>query len=176
MALDSLLASKTTFLEPASVENIDLLIQWTLDPVAQGSYKRVPTLTSEQLRELFLGSSDRRYYLIQRAIDQKPLGRFYHRAWVFGGGGIDWELNIFIADPDERGKGYGTEVQKLASDHLLLQPETRTVFAYTLVANIAEQRALEKAGFVLEGFLPHSHYRVPPPAVQAKLYVKYKMG
>jgi hypothetical protein len=83
-------------LEPASAENINLLIQWTLDPVAQGPYKRVPLLTPDQLRELFLHSSDRRYYLIRRTVDQKPLGRFYYRAWDFGDGGIDWELNIFI--------------------------------------------------------------------------------
>jgi hypothetical protein len=56
-------------------------------------------LTPDQLRELFLHSSDRRYYLIRRTVDQKPLGRFYYRAWDFGDGGIDWELNIFIRVP-----------------------------------------------------------------------------
>ena len=65
-----------------------------------------------------------------------------------------------MADPLERGKGYGAAVQRLASDHLLALPETRSVFAFTFLANVAEQRALIKAGFRYEGLLPHAHYRV----------------
>jgi RimJ/RimL family protein N-acetyltransferase len=52
-------------------------------------------------------------------------------------------------------------VQRLASDHLLALPETRSVFAFTFLANVAEQRALIKAGFREEDLLPHAHYRVP---------------
>jgi hypothetical protein len=36
-------------LEPADEQNVALLIRWTLDPVAQGPYKRVPALTNEKL-------------------------------------------------------------------------------------------------------------------------------
>ena len=39
-------------LEPASDQNVDLLVQWTLDPVAQGPYKRVPAMTVAERRAL----------------------------------------------------------------------------------------------------------------------------
>ena len=145
-----------------------------LDPVAQGPYKRVPQMTAAKLHDLFLHSADRQYFLIRRTIDQKPLGRFYWRAWRFGRSHevVDWELNIFIADPRDRGKGYGTVVQKLALDHLLQQPETRSVFAYTYAINKGERRALEKAGFEEKGYLPHPCYKVKLPPEKSVLYVR----
>src|SRR5262245_28810479 len=80
-------------LEPANVHNVALLIKWTLDPIAQGPYKRVPALDSDDLRRLFLDSQDRQYFLIRRTTDACPLGRFYWRVWQFAecSAGIDWE-------------------------------------------------------------------------------------
>ncbi|MBI3980343.1 MAG: GNAT family N-acetyltransferase [Chloroflexi bacterium] len=161
-------------LDPASEENVDLLIKWTLDPVAQGPYKRVPAMTPEQLRELFLHAPDRRYFLMSRTADWKPLGRFYYRAYRFHPDPlkIDYDLNIIIADPTERGKGYGTAAQALASDFLLRQPETHSVFAFTYVTNTAEQSALRKAGFVEASLLPSPYYRVDPPGMPSMLFVR----
>lgn len=152
-------------LEPAGEANVDLLVQWTLDPEAQGPYKRVPSMTPSQLRELFLNSTDRQYFLIRRTSDAKPLGRFYYREWHFHSdpGKVDWELNILIADPACRGKGYGTTTQKLALSILLTRPETHSVFAYTHEDNVAERRALLKAGLVEIGYLPSDYHSIPPP-------------
>ncbi len=163
-------------LEPASEENVDLLVRWTLDPVAQGPYKRVPGMTAAELRTLFLHSPDRRYFLIRRTCDSHPLGRFYYRAWRFGSGneGVDWELNLLIADPSERGKGYGTAAQQIVMQSLLEQPETRSIFAYTACRNAAERRALAKAGFIEMGPLPHARYRVELPPEPCILYSRLK--
>jgi RimJ/RimL family protein N-acetyltransferase len=149
-------------LEPADTTNVELLVRWTPDPMAQGPHKQVPDVTADELRTLFLDNLDRQYFLIRRSADEHPLGRFYWRVWRFteSPAEIDWELNIFLADPLERGKGYGAAVQRLASDYLLALPETRSVFAFTFLANVAEQRALIKAGFREQGLLPHAHYRV----------------
>jgi len=156
------LGDKLVTLEPADTRNVELLVRWTLDPIAQGPHKRVPDMTADELRTLFLDNPDRQYFLIRRSANEHPLGRFYWRAWRFSESleEIDWELNIFLADPLERGKGYGATVQRLASDYLLALPETRSVFAFTFLANVAEQRALLKAGFRDEGLLPHSPYPV----------------
>jgi RimJ/RimL family protein N-acetyltransferase len=156
------LGDKLITLEPADAANVELLVRWTLDPIAQGPHKRVPDMTADELRMLFLDTPECQYFLIRRSADGHPLGRFYWRVWRFTESPeeIDWELNIFLADPLERGKGYGAAVQRLASDYLLARPETRSVFAFTFLANVAEQRALIKAGFRDEGLLPHAHYRV----------------
>ena len=163
-------------LEPANDQNVDLLVQWTLDPVAQGPYKRVPAMRPAELRALFLQSAERQYFLIRRTADGHPLGRFYYRAWRFGreAEGIDWELNVLIADPQERGKGYGTAAQHIVLQYLLERPESRSVFAYTYRTNRAERRALEKAGFAEMGPLPHAHYRVAPPSEACILYAIVK--
>ena len=165
-------------LEPANVGNVRLLIEWTLDPIAQGPYKRVPSLDANGLRRLFLDSQDRQYFLIRRATDASPLGRFYWRAWQFGklSARIDWELNILLADPHERGKGYGTAVQHLAADYLVTLSETRSIFAFTLETNRAERRALVKAGFQERGLLPNSRYPVELPSDPCILFVWNKGG
>jgi hypothetical protein len=77
------LRNEIVILEPAAVDNVELLVKWTLDPIAQGPYKRVPEMTPDELRVLFLHTSDRWYFLVRRTSDLKPLGRFYYRAWWF---------------------------------------------------------------------------------------------
>lgn len=173
-----MLESLVVALEPATEDNVDQLVEWTLDPVAQGPYKRLPPSSAEKLHHQFLHSSDRQYFLIRRAVDGTRLGRFYWRAWRFAGevAGVDWELNILIANPGERGKGYGTAAQRLAAEHLLGLTGTRSVFAYTDIANRAEQRALEKAGFEEAGELPNAYYRVRVPAGRYVLYVRKLSG
>lgn len=170
----NVLANPLVTLEPADDHNVGTLIQWTLDPVAQGPHKRVPVTSADELRTLFLSDPGRQYFMLRRTADGKPLGRFYYRAWRFSGknDAIDWELNIMLADPNERGKGYGSAAQRLVAEHLLERHDTRSVFAVTSAANLAERRALLKAGFEEAGRLPHSYYRLEPVPKASVLYVR----
>ena len=61
--------------------------------------------------------------------------------------------------PDQRGKGYGAEAQKLLADYLFAHTTVNRVEAQTDVENIAEQRALEKADFTREGVLRGAQFR-----------------
>ena len=103
------LGGKLVTLAPAGTTNVELLVRWTLDPMAQGPHKRVPDMTADELRILFLDNPDRQNFSIRRSADEHPLGRFYWRVWRFTAllTEIDWELNIFSADPLERGRGAG---------------------------------------------------------------------
>jgi len=170
------LQNDLVILEPADEKNVAFLVQWTLDPIAQGPYKRVPPMTAEELRDPFLYATDRWYFLIREATEQKPLGRFYYRAWGFHPDPekVDWELNILVADPAERGKGYGTAVQALALEFLLQRRETHSVFACTFVENKAERRALQKAGLEEVGRMPSLYYQVKLPPEACVLYVRRK--
>ena len=161
-------------LEYASNENVDLLIKWTLDPVAQGPYKVVPNMTEEQLKYLFLNNNERKYYLIKDK-HNNPIGRFYFRSWHFDKNPekIDWELNILIADPTNRGKGYGTLVQLSVTEFLLKQKVTKSVFAYTMNSNIAEQKSLEKCGYKCLGKLPNIYYKVDLGSIIPEDFVLY---
>ena len=46
----SRLQNEVVLLEPATEANVDLLVRWTLDPVAQGPYKRLPEMSAARLR------------------------------------------------------------------------------------------------------------------------------
>lgn len=75
--LHSPLTNGLVTLHPANEHNVELLIRWTLDPVAQGPYKQVPARTVEALHALFLHSADRQYFLITRTADGQPLGHLH---------------------------------------------------------------------------------------------------
>jgi RimJ/RimL family protein N-acetyltransferase len=61
--------------------------------------------------------------------------------------------------PEARGRGYGTEAQRLLADHLFASTGVNRVEASTDVENVAEQRALEKAGFTREGVARGAQFR-----------------
>jgi aminoglycoside 6'-N-acetyltransferase len=69
-----------------------------------------------------------------------------------------WTLAIGLV-PRARGRGYGTHAQRLLVRYLFDHTRAERVQAWTDVANRAEQRALEKAGFTREGVLRGAQWR-----------------
>jgi RimJ/RimL family protein N-acetyltransferase len=69
-----------------------------------------------------------------------------------------WNIGIGLL-PEARGRGYGTRVQRLLVEHLFATTELDRIEASTDVENLAEQRALEKAGFRREGVLRGAQLR-----------------
>jgi RimJ/RimL family protein N-acetyltransferase len=61
-----------------------------------------------------------------------------------------WNVGIAMA-PESRGQGYGTAAQRLLVRYLFAHSQVNRIEAGTEVTNLAEQRALEKAGFTREG-------------------------
>jgi RimJ/RimL family protein N-acetyltransferase len=55
--------------------------------------------------------------------------------------------------PDARGRGYGTQAQRLLVRYLFAHTQVNRIEATTGISNLAEQRALEKAGFSREGVM-----------------------
>jgi RimJ/RimL family protein N-acetyltransferase len=77
-----------------------------------------------------------------------------------GPGAIARALNIGISLlPAFRGRGYGTIAQARFAEYLFAATLIERLEASTDVENIAEQRALEKAGFTREGILRHAQFR-----------------
>jgi RimJ/RimL family protein N-acetyltransferase len=67
-------------------------------------------------------------------------------------------LGISLA-PEHRGKGIGTEAQRQAVDLLFRATNVNRIEAHTDVENVAEQRALTKAGFTSEGVIRGGQWR-----------------
>lgn len=61
--------------------------------------------------------------------------------------------------PERRGRGYGTLAQRHLVDLLFRHTTTNRVEAHTDVDNVAEQHALEKAGFTREGIIRGGQWR-----------------
>jgi len=67
-------------------------------------------------------------------------------------------IGIFLL-PEHRGRGYGAAAQAVFADYLFATTLVERLEAGTDVGNIAEQRALERAGFHREGIARHAQFR-----------------
>jgi RimJ/RimL family protein N-acetyltransferase len=63
-----------------------------------------------------------------------------------------WNMGIAML-PEARGHGYGTQAHRLLAQYLFAHSTVHRVEAATELGNVAEQRALERAGFTREGVL-----------------------
>jgi RimJ/RimL family protein N-acetyltransferase len=72
--------------------------------------------------------------------------------------GACWNLGIWI-HPSQRGRGHGSAAQRLGATYLFEHTLLERVEASTEAGNVAEQRALERAGFTREGVLRHGWFR-----------------
>jgi GNAT superfamily N-acetyltransferase len=69
-----------------------------------------------------------------------------------------WNIGIGLAAA-ARGHGVGTVAQRLLAEWLLATTPVHRIEASTDVANVAEQKALERAGFTREGILRSAQER-----------------
>ena len=71
---------------------------------------------------------------------------------------VNWAIGIGLA-PQFRGRGYGSAAQRLLVRYLFAHTQVNRIEATTEITNVAEQRALEKAGFTREGILRGTTFR-----------------
>lgn len=81
-----------------------------------------------------------------------------YRAKSFTGAVRHWEIGIALL-PEWRGRGVGWRAQALLCDYLFTHTPAQRIEAGTHPENIAEQKALVKAGFQLEGVIRASEFR-----------------
>jgi RimJ/RimL family protein N-acetyltransferase len=102
---------------------------------------------------------DRGALLVVRIDDDAIVGDIAWHTVSYGPNSESRALNIGLAlIRDARGKGYGTEAQRLIAELLIDLFDIERVEASTDVENVAEQRSLE-AGFTREGVLRRAQFR-----------------
>jgi RimJ/RimL family protein N-acetyltransferase len=69
-----------------------------------------------------------------------------------------WNIGITIV-PEHRGMGHGTAAQRMLAEHLFATTDANRVEATTDIGNVAEQRALARAGFQREGIARGAQFR-----------------
>lgn len=73
-------------------------------------------------------------------------------------GCLAWNIGVTLL-PAARGRGVGTVAQRLLVEHLFATTDLDRIEASTDVANLAEQRALTKAGLRREGVIRGAQVR-----------------
>jgi aminoglycoside 6'-N-acetyltransferase len=93
-------------------------------------------------------------------VDGVLVGRVTWHAVEYGPGASNRVLRMGVALlRDEQGQGYGSEAQRLLADYLFATTSVHRIEAGTDADNVAEQRALEKAGFVRDGIMRQAQFR-----------------
>jgi len=105
----------------------------------------------------YLGADDGRLMV---EVEQEPTaaGFVNWRAGLYGGVARYWEIGIALL-PEFRGRGIGWLAQAMLCDYLFHHTPAQRIQAGTHPENVAEQRALEKAGFQLEGVVRACEFR-----------------
>jgi len=150
-------------LRDVTLADADLLDAWDADPEIGGfndmGMPREP-VNREVLARGPLRNERNGVLIVERIADGTPIGTVgWHRV-TYGPNpeSAAWNFGIELR-PDARGQGYGSEAQRLLAAYLFETTGANRVEASTDLDNVAEQRALEKAGFRREGIARGAQYR-----------------
>ena len=146
-------------LRPVGADDLDLLRRLATDPVLVGldwnGVRDAGEVTRRFERDGFL--SDEVSNLMVD-VDGSTVGMVQHRQQTFAGRGPYQEIGIVLL-PEFRGRGYGWRAQALLCDYLFQHWPIQRIQAGTHPENRAEQKALVKAGFQLEGTIRAAEFR-----------------
>jgi RimJ/RimL family protein N-acetyltransferase len=150
-------------LRPVAESEIALLDAWERDPQAQGIYNNFGLVPATSNMRGFTETGllgEHQGVLMVVLSSGEPIGSLSYHQVVYGpnSGSRAYNFGISII-PEYRGKGYGTEAQRLLADYLFATYPVMRVEAQTDTTNIVEQHALEKAGFTREGVLRKAQWR-----------------
>lgn len=149
-------------LRPVTLEDADLLELWQSNEY-RGEFNNfgIPRRpVREGIRENGLVSSQGGTLVVELVASRQPIGTVSWREVRYGPNpeSACWNIGISLV-PDARGHGFGTEAQRTLVAHLFATTPVTRIEAGTDIENVAEQRALEKAGFQREGVLRRAQYR-----------------
>ena len=151
-------------LRDVTLEDADTLDAWAADPAGVGGFNdlgepRAP-IDREALARGPVRNERNGLLIIELVQGARPIGSVgWHRTSYGPPSRSDaWNIGIELV-PDARGHGYGAEAQALVARYLFEHTAVNRVEAQTDIENVAEQRALEKAGFVREGVIRGSQFR-----------------
>ncbi|MGA7672531.1 MAG: GNAT family protein [Nitrolancea sp.] len=150
-------------LRPIEEGDLAQIEAWEEDPNFKGEYNSFELQTTTYIRNAFAQhgflSDDHGRLLIVNKADE-AVGDVGYRVVKHGGGSANrvYEIGVTIA-PEHRRRGFGSEAQDLLTVYLFATYSIARVQATVDVANVAEQRALERAGFMREGTLRQAQFR-----------------
>jgi RimJ/RimL family protein N-acetyltransferase len=139
-------------LQPVEEDDLPLLEKLTWDQEATGEFERLGWFDRRRWRRgwaenCLLGTDGG---VLAVANGSQRLGFMNWRRQAAGPVAYSWIIGIALL-PEARGRGYGTQAHRLLVRYLFANTPVHRIAADTDIDNVAEQRALEKAGFTREG-------------------------
>ena len=148
-------------LRPVGTGDLDMFRRFAVEPGLIGldwAGFRDPEAAARRFAEdSYLGDDNGRL-IVEAEAEQKAAGFVSYRSGIYGGRAPYWEIGIALLPP-WRGKGIGRRAQAMLCDYLFEHTPAQRIQAGTHPENIAEQKALVKAGFQLEGVVRACEFR-----------------
>jgi RimJ/RimL family protein N-acetyltransferase len=147
-------------LRPVAEDDLSVLERFLTDPEATGPFQWLGWSDPGRWRRRWaqdgLLSDDGGQLMVTTGTDR--LGFVAWRKVVTSRNSYCWNIGAQLL-PDGRGRGVGTQAQRLLVRYLFAHTPVVRLEADTETENIAEQRALEKSGFTREGVLRSAVFR-----------------
>jgi len=151
-------------LRQATLDDVGLLTLWSTSRRHRGEFNDFGQVTRRSYAELISKSEligpNGGTLMVERITVNEAIGTVSWRQVRYGPTpeSVAWNIGISLI-PEMRGLGFGTQAQRLLADHLFATTSVNRIEAGTDVENLAEQRSLEKAGFIREGVLRGAQHR-----------------
>ena len=147
---DTLFTSRMA-LSKISEENILTFIAWSRSEEACGAYLTPENYDLEQMRQqlkdgVYWNDTEKMFW-VETKEEKKPIGTAHY--WRSTTGSKSVTMALKVAVPEERGKGYGTEIQKFLIMYIFDRLSADSIEMYTDLNNLPQQRCLYKLGFKL---------------------------
>jgi RimJ/RimL family protein N-acetyltransferase len=147
-------------LRPVQEADLALLSRFFTDPSAPGEFEwfgfRVRNAKEMESRWREDGLMGREESFLVVAVEDGTCAGWMN--WRSQGPFGNYEIGIALF-AEYRGRGIGTEAQRLLVVYLFGYTTAHRLQAGTEVDNVAEQRALERVGFIREGVMRGAHFR-----------------
>lgn len=131
--------------------DLPVIVDWSQSETACGAYLSPENYDLEkmrnQIRSGVFWKDLEKMFLVTLKKDGRPIGTIHY--WQPAGRQNRVTMALKVALPEERGKGYGTEIQKFLIMHILEQHPVEAIEMYTDINNTIQQRCLQKLGFEL---------------------------
>ncbi|MET8959730.1 GNAT family protein [Streptomyces sp. NPDC004074] len=153
--------SEPVHLRPIAEPDLGLLEHLYEDPSEAGDFGFFGYHNPGQLRRQwseqgFVSRQGGRLAVAAR--DGRFVGEVQWRQVLQGPESSCWNIGIALLAA-ERGKGFGKLAQRRLAEYLFAHTQVNRIEASTEIANVAEQKALESAGFTREGVLRGACFR-----------------
>lgn len=124
----------------------DLLFRWANDPITRQNSFNTGEIDYESHVSWFHKNLSKNWFIFYNS-ENLPIGivrlDYKNDEWIIG----------ITVDPDQRGKGYASQMIKLAADKFIESNTNAKIIAYIKEENVASKKAFSNAGFIYESMV-----------------------